>query len=173
MTGEIATVASVGFDELQKLLRVYGLSCELVTAGQPIPGSYWGESEAGLLGSRLYVRSDTPVHSALHEAAHFVCMEEARRASLERDAGGDFAEENAVCYLQVVLADHLPAMGRERMWADMDSWGYTFRLQSARRWFEEDAAEVLEWLVAENIVTPTASMLRATPTWRLRQVQGQ
>ena len=163
MNPKVVTVDSIGFTEVQHLLGAYGLSCELVAAGQPIPGSYWGESEAGLVGSRLYVRRDTPMHSALHEACHFVCMDSARRAGLERDAGGDFAEENAVCYLQVVLADQVPALGRDRMCADMDSWGYTFRLQSARRWFEEDAAEVLEWLVAENILTAEAAL-----TWRLR-----
>jgi hypothetical protein len=163
MTRQVATVGSIGFAKLQELLRTYGLNCEMVAPGESIPGTYWGESEAGLLGSRLYVRGDTPLHSALHEACHFVCMDGARRTALARDAGGDFAEENAVCYLQVVLAGCLPAMGRERMWADMDSWGYTFRLQSARRWFEEDAEEVLGWLVANNVLTA-----QAAPTWQLR-----
>jgi len=64
----------------------------------PIPGSYWGESEAGLVGNRLYLRADTPLHSALHEACHCICMDEARRADLHTDAGGDYAEEDAVCY---------------------------------------------------------------------------
>ena len=49
-----------------------------------------------------------------------------------RDAGGDDAEENAVCYLQILWADALPGFGRERMFLDMDAWGYTFRLGSAR-----------------------------------------
>ena len=31
------------------------------------PGSYWGDSEAGLRGNALYVRADTPLHSLLHE----------------------------------------------------------------------------------------------------------
>ena len=73
-------------------------------AGEVLPGSYWGESEAGLRGNVLYVRADTPLHSLLHELSHYVCMTPERRAGLDRDAGGDDAEECAVCYLQIVLA---------------------------------------------------------------------
>ena len=60
-------------------------------------------------GNTLYVRADTPVHSLLHELSHYVCMTPERRAGLDRDAGGDDAEECAVCYLQILLADELPA----------------------------------------------------------------
>ena len=108
---------------------------------EDLPGSYWGESEAGLRGNVLYVRADTPLHSLLHELSHFVCMTPARRAGLDRDAGGDDAEECAVCYLQILLADEIPALGRARMFADMDAWGYSFRFGSARAWFESDAAD--------------------------------
>ena len=104
-----------------------------------IPGSYWGESEAGLIGNRIYFRPDTPLHSVLHEACHFICMDDARRAQLERDAGGDYDEENAVCYLQILLADEFAGSDSQRMCSDMDAWGYTFRLGSARAWFERDA----------------------------------
>jgi hypothetical protein len=105
-----------------------------------------------LIGSRIYVRLDTPVHSVLHEGAHFVCMTPERRARLDTDAGGDHAEENAVCYLQILLADALPNVGRERMCRDMDEWGYTFRLGSAAAWFAEDAADALLWLLARGLI---------------------
>ena len=52
------------------------------------------------------------MHSVLHEASHYICMSPARRAQLDRDAGGDELEEAAVCYLQILLADELPAVGR-------------------------------------------------------------
>ena len=39
-----------------------------------LPGSYWGDSEAGLRANVLYVRADTPLHSLLHELSHYVCM---------------------------------------------------------------------------------------------------
>jgi len=91
----------------------------LVAPEEGIPGSYWGESEAGLRGDRLYARLDTPVHSMLHEACHYICMTPERRSGLDRDAGGDDPEESAVCYLQVLLADELPGVGRQRLWADM------------------------------------------------------
>src|SRR5689334_6018653 len=127
------------------LVGRYGLELEFLPAGEPLPGSYWGESEAGLRGDRLFVRADTPLHSLLHELSHFVCMSAARRTGLDRDAGGDDEEECAVCYLQILLADELP-LGRDRMLADMDAWGYTFRLGSARAWFETDAADACIWL---------------------------
>jgi hypothetical protein len=111
-----------------------------------------------LIGDRLYLRHDTPLHSALHEAAHFVCMTAPRRAALERDAGGDHPEENAVCYLQILWGDQLPSVGRERILADMDAWGYTFRLGSAARWFDEDASDARQWLQREAIVRDDGSL---------------
>ena len=133
------------------LTRRYGVDLVSCAQHDSLPGSYWGESEAGLRGNSLYVRPDTPVHSLLHELSHFVCMAPARRQALDRDAGGDDSEECAVCYLQILLADELP-MGRERMLADMDAWGYTFRLGSARAWFEQDAADARAWLVREGLI---------------------
>jgi hypothetical protein len=78
-----------------------------------------------------------------------------RRSGLDRDAGGDDAEECAVCYLQILLAGELPQLGRKRMFADMDAWGYTFRLGSSRAWFEEDAADACIWLRANGVLDET------------------
>jgi hypothetical protein len=128
------------------LTRRLGVELRHLAVDEALPGSYWGDSEAGLRGNVLFVRADTPLHSLLHELSHFVCMSPERRAGLDRDAGGDDAEECAVCYLQILLADELPQLGRERMFADMDAWGYTFRLGSSRAWFEQDAADAGEWL---------------------------
>ncbi len=131
---------------LAALLDRYGLGLALVAPEEVIPGSYWGDSEAGLRGDRLHARLDTPVHSVLHEASHYICMTPERRAGLDRDAGGDDLEESAVCYLQVLLAAELPGIGRERAFADMDAWGYSFRLGSSRAWFESDAEDARLWL---------------------------
>lgn len=148
---------------LAQLLDRYGLALELVGAGEPIPGSYWGESEAGLQGDTLYARLDTPLHSVLHEASHYVCMSPERRSGLDRDAGGDDAEECAVCYLQVLLAEQVPASSRERAFADMDAWGYSFRLGTSRAWFEQDAADARDWLEARGLIDT-----QGRPTGRLR-----
>jgi hypothetical protein len=137
---------------LALLLQRFGLELVLVAQQEDIPGSYWGEREAGLIADRLYARLDTPVHSVLHEMSHYVCMTPERRAGLERDAGGDDLEESAVCYLQILLADELPRLGRERLCADMDAWGYSFRLGSARAWFETDAADARDWLRAHALI---------------------
>ncbi len=138
--------------ELQVLLDRYGLEMRLVAAGEQVPGSYWGDREAGLIESKIYARLDTPLHSVLHETAHFVCMTPERRAGLDTDAGGDHAEENAVCYLQILLAQVLPHVGAQRMCRDMDEWGYTFRLGSAGAWFEQDADDARAWLLLHGLI---------------------
>ena len=140
------------------LLSRYGLELTLIAPEEVIPGSYWGDSEAGLKGDCLYARMDTPVHSVLHEASHYICMSPERRSGLDRDAGGDDAEESAVCYLQVLLADELPGVGRERLSCDMDEWGYSFRLGSTRAWFEADAADAREWLRAHGVIRADGSL---------------
>jgi hypothetical protein len=148
----IQCVGTTDATALATLLRTYGLTFVTVPPGEPIPGSYWGDSEAGLIGECLYARLDTPVHSVLHEACHYICMGHERRARLDRDAGGDDLEECAVCYLQVLLAAELPAVGRERLLADMDAWGYSFRLGSTQAWFERDAADALAFLRVHQLV---------------------
>ena len=135
-----------------ELTRRFGVELRQFSSGAALPGSYWGESEAGLRGNVLYVRADTPLHSLLHELSHYVCMSPERRAGLDRDAGGDDDEECAVCYLQILLADELPILGRDRMFEDMDAWGYTFRLGSSRAWFEQDAADACIWLRRRGVV---------------------
>ena len=137
---------------LELLLDRYGLALQMVAPEEVIPGSYWGEREAGLIGAKIFARLDTPLHSVLHESAHFICMTPERRAGLDTDAGGDDAEETAVCYLQVVLADSLPRVSRERMCRDMDEWGYTFRLGRAAAWFAEDAEDARGWLIRHGLL---------------------
>src|SRR5271154_4738333 len=105
---------------LQVLLDRFGLELQLIAPEEVIPGSYWGEQEAGLIASRIYARMDTPVHSILHEGAHFVCMTPERRAGLDTDAGGDDVEESAVCYLQILMAESLAGAGAARLCRDMD-----------------------------------------------------
>jgi hypothetical protein len=134
------------------LLDRHGLKLCRVADGATIPGSYWGEPEAGIIGSTVYARADTPVHSLLHEACHLIVVPAGKRASIHTDASESQAEEDAACYLQILLADELPGVGSTRLMADMDAWGYTFRLGSARAWFERDAEDARAWLVVRGLV---------------------
>jgi len=152
MVVECLTIAGIDRVALAGLLERFGLALSLVAPQEDIPGSYWGEREAGLMGERLYARLDTPVHSVLHETAHYLCMTPERRAGLDTDAGGDDLEEAAVCYLQILLAEELPGVGRARMFADMDAWGYSFRLGSTVAWFESDAADARKWLESQAVI---------------------
>ena len=148
----VTRVEQLGLPALEPLIRLYGLNLFIVAQDESIPGSYWGESEAGLISNTLYLRPDTPVHSALHEACHYICMDDARRARLHTDAGGSDTEENAVCYLQALLAAELPGYSRARLFADMDAWGYNFILGSAQAWFERDAEDARDWLLAQGLI---------------------
>jgi hypothetical protein len=137
---------------LAGLLGGYGIEQVGVAEGEPIPGSWFGAPEAGIRGRRVFVRADTPVHSALHEACHLVCATAEGRGPIDADAGGGYDEEDAVCYLQILLAGRLAGFGRDRALADMDAWGYSFRLGSARAWFERDAEDARAWLAARGLV---------------------
>jgi hypothetical protein len=149
---EVLRLADIGAAGVAGLLGRFGLELVPLPAQASIPGSYWGESEAGLEGARLYVRPDTPVHSVLHEGSHFICMSPQRRARLNRDAGGDDLEEAAVCYLQILLADELPAVGCARLIRDMDAWGYSFRLGKTHAWFCSDAEHERAWLLRHGVI---------------------
>jgi hypothetical protein len=156
---------AIGRVELGLLLERYGLDLVLVAPDQVIPGSYWGEREAGLIGSKIYARLDTPLHSVLHEGAHFVCMTPERRAGLDTDAGGDDVEESAVCYLQILMAESLAGAGAwagaARLCRDMDDWGYSFRLGSAARWFAADAEDARRWLEQHGLIDAAGRITHA------------
>ena len=145
------TLADIGFEAPAALLARYGLTLHRVGDGESIPGSYWGECEAGIIGTRVYARDDTPVHSLLHEACHLIVLPAERRGQVHTDATDSIEEEDAVCVLQALLGDELPDVGRERVLADMDAWGYTFRLGSAAAYFHQDANMAWDWLHARGL----------------------
>jgi len=160
---EVLTVADIGHDVLAEFLGRFDLELIVQSTGDVITGSFWGDAEAGIVGHSIFVRPDTPVHSLLHESSHVICMDGDRRSRLDRDAGGDDLEESAVCYLQIVLADHIAGVGRERIMDDMDAWGYSFRLGSTRAWFENDADDAKEFLLNHNLIDTSGE-----PTYSLR-----
>ena len=160
---QVLTVADIGHEALSEFLGRFDLELIVQSTDEAITGSFWGDSEAGVVGHSVFVRPDTPVHSLLHESCHVICMDGDRRSRLDRDAGGDDLEESAVCYLQIVLADHITGVGRERVMADMDAWGYSFRLGSTRAWFENDADDAKDFLLNHNLIDTSGK-----PTFFLR-----
>jgi hypothetical protein len=156
--------SDISLQQLRQLLNRYGMEVKRNALQEQIPGSFWQPPEAGLVGNTLYVRDDTPVHSALHEACHYICMDKQRRDDLDTDAGGDYEEENGVCYLQILLAEHIAEMGKERMFSDMDEWGYSFRLGSSEAWFQHDAEDAADWLKQHGLIDNNQQ-----PTFLLRQ----
>lgn len=163
MKQKVLTCAELPEAALQQLLKPYNLEVVEIAEVETLPGSFWGDPEAGLIANRLYIRSSTPVQSALHEACHYICMDSARRAQLHTNAGGGYDEENGVCYLQILLAECLNGMTSERMMQDMDSWGYSFRLGSTRAWFEGDAEDARDWLLQHQLIDRSGQ-----PRWQLR-----
>ncbi len=152
-TPNVTCVGDIAFADAQRLLAAHDLELHHVAPGEPIPGSYWGEPEAGIIASNVYVRDDTPVHSMLHEACHLIVLPPERRALVHTDATDSVPEEDATCYLQIVLAGQLPGMGSDRLMADMDAWGYTYRLGSTKAWFEQDAEDARAWLIERGLPT--------------------
>ncbi|HTM29651.1 MAG TPA: hypothetical protein VL097_09910 [Rhodanobacter sp.] len=151
-TPAVMRMHDVGFPVAAELLARFDLRLLQVPDGAAIPGSYWGDTEAGVIGNTVYARDDTPLHSLLHEACHLIVLPLARRLAVHTNATDSMAEEDATCYLQIVLADELPGFGRARQLADMDAWGYSFRLGSARAWFEHDAADAQAFLRARGLL---------------------
>ena len=149
----VLTVGQIRFDDAAALLAGFGLTLHHIDDGADIPGSYWGAPEAGIIGCNVYVRDDTPVHSMLHESCHLIVLPEERRAAVHTDATDSVAEEDATCFLQIVLAGRLPGVGSDRLMADMDAWGYTYRLGSTRAWFEQDAEDARAWLAERGLPT--------------------
>jgi len=144
---------------IKELLKRFSLNLKLVSANEKLPGSFWGDDEAGLVDQSLYVNNNTPIHSLLHETCHFICMDSQRRNNLDTNAGGDYDEENAVCYLQIILADSINEMSQQRIFKDMDAWGYSFRLGSAQKWFEEDAEDAQQWLLKYQLINHSNTCL--------------
>ena len=142
----VVRISDINVEHAQQLLGCFSLELRVVEDGELIPGSYWGECEAGIIGSTVFVRPDTPIHSLLHEACHLIVLPIEKRPSIHTDATDSIAEEDATCYLQLLLADYIQGFGFERACQDMDTWGYTFRLGSARAWFEHDAEDANAFL---------------------------
>ena len=151
-TADVLPVHEIAFTDAAALLARYDLALERVADDAPIPGSYWGAPEAGLIGNTVFVRNDTPVHSLLHEAAHLIVLPAERRMAVHTDATDSVEEEDAVLVLQALLAGELPGVGATRILADMDAWGYTFRLGSARAYVEHDATAAWAWLAERGLI---------------------
>ncbi|MDA8018424.1 MAG: dihydrofolate reductase [Thermoanaerobaculia bacterium] len=145
---DVSTCGDVGWEPIRRLLADFALQVQVSEPGRPIPATFWGEPEAGIRGDVVFARDDTPIHSLLHEACHAILVDDERRADLDIDAGGDQQEEDAVCVLQMLLADRLPGVGRKRVAADMDAWGYSFLAGSATGFLERDA--VAAWDLLRN-----------------------
>jgi hypothetical protein len=154
----VLTLGDIDVADATALLARFGLTLHMLDDGAIIPGSYWGAPEAGLVGTVVYARRDTPVHSLLHEAAHLIVLPAERRALVHTDATDSVEEEDAVCVLQALLGDALPGVGGARVLADMDAWGYTFRLGSARAYVERDADAAWTWLQQRGLVTPERAL---------------
>jgi hypothetical protein len=148
----VVRLRDIPIEQARQVLGLFDLELVMIADGEAIPGSYWGECEAGLIGNRVYARADTPVHSLLHEACHLIVLSPEKRAVVHTDASDSVLEEDATCYLQLALADRITGFGFARACTDMDTWGYSFRLGSTRAWFEQDADDARTFLHERGIL---------------------
>ena len=49
----VLRVGDIGFDEPRTLLARFGLALVAVADGEAIPGSFWGDTEAGIIGTTV------------------------------------------------------------------------------------------------------------------------
>ena len=68
---DVLRIRDIDMQPVTQFLAEQNLSLMTVADDTDIPGSHWGDDEAGLIAGKLYARSDTPLHSVLHEACHF------------------------------------------------------------------------------------------------------
>ena len=160
----VLRVVDIGFDAPSALLARHGLELVHVGDGAPIPGSYLGRAR----GRHDRHRPCTPASTRrciryCTRPATCWSADPARRTSIHTDASDSLEEEDATCYLQIVLADALPGFGRERVIADMDAWGYSFRLGSARAWFEHDAEDARAFLQGRGLLPEPRRIEATTP----------
>src|SRR3546814_16448821 len=92
---EVLRIADIGFAPCAALLTGFDLDLQAVADSERIPGSYWGECEAGLIGNTVYARAATPIHSLLHEACQLTVMPADRRSMVHTDATTSIAQKDA------------------------------------------------------------------------------
>jgi hypothetical protein len=108
---DVLRVGDPAHPSLVELVRRYGAEL-LQQALTPCCRAHTGaRSEAGLRGRVVRARGP-PWHSVLHELSHYRVHDAGAAREPDRDAGGDDAEECAVCYLQIVLASAGAARAR-------------------------------------------------------------
>ena len=100
---EVLRLRDVAGCDVVALLARYGLRFERVADGAPIPGSFWGESEAGLISSTVFARDDTPLHSLLHEACHLIVIPPEMSWRGDRKASGLVFDENVKCCMPLLV----------------------------------------------------------------------
>lgn len=159
---DILRCADIDLQDARALLTEHALELLQIGSGEPMPGCFWGAPEAGIVGNRVFIRADTPVHSLLHESCHLIVLDPGARARVHTDASDCQREEDATCYLQLLLADRISGFGFQRACADMDRWGYTFRLGSARAWFEHDAEDARAFLQTRGLLAAPAAAVLAS-----------
>ncbi len=59
----VLAVPDVPLASIEALLARYDLTLQLQADNEAITGSFWGDSEAGIVGQTVFVRNDTSVHS--------------------------------------------------------------------------------------------------------------
>ncbi len=90
-------------------------------------------------------------------------MSQIQRLKDSFDAAGGLSEENATCYLQILLTDQIRGFTRIQHMNDMDEWGYSFRLGSCKTWFVQDTEDTKVWLHSQNIIDQNSHL-----TWKLQ-----
>lgn len=66
---DVLRFCDIDSQELTELLTAYQIELCLTPDDEPVLGSFWGDEEAGLIGERLNLNTNTPIHSISHTSA--------------------------------------------------------------------------------------------------------
>ncbi len=66
MPSTVLKLSEIDHIKLARLPARYNLELIVVDNEEKIPGSFWGDSEAGLVSNKLYARLDTNAEDALN-----------------------------------------------------------------------------------------------------------
>jgi len=129
----------------------YGLSLHLVAPDEVIPARI-GASARRADGIQIFARLDTAGAFGAARGRPFYLHDAGTARRLGYRCRRRSCGRECVCYLQIILAQSLPNVGRERMCRDMDEWAIRSGWEAPRSGSIQDAEDARDWLMRHGVL---------------------